>query len=593
MKITMIFCLLGACVSLELLSKNVKGSWSSTGSNAFENAKPTYHRHAYKSVYVGKTSGGGLCAGGKSSHLEAKVTLKDNSDAATKARGNYAGIAMRADSKTNSRGYQCKLSTEHGDNGIMLTRNGKSVSGCPRIDQSNGVYNRYTSGYRKDVKGPYDFKNLCQIQERVKSNSLFIKEKLYTVRMEVEQDIDLNTATVSCSVDGITRVWFTDPCPLKGGEFALDSKYQSTFKLTDFTGTSCDAVPTKAVAAPSLADGLKISGMGKTKSYWVSKDLAATSSVVHRYVGGCNNAGGLNREGGGRSNSALNVGALDSGKCVKDGFMEAQVSFRGDFLGDASGYKKVSDDGKFHHNQRPGVAGIAMRVDSTGTGSAGRGGDYDTFGYMCQMSSVHGKIAVYRGNNGQHHNYNYIGGGYLTGRYKCKNCTCKSPTGCKQFQLHSNGGLFENAKHSLRLEVTTDSAGHNHVKCSLNGTYVADVVDKRSGRHNWFPTSSRSKGPGPKTNQCGKFGLVSQDEDIVEFAITDYTGYVKPTPKPPTTGLQCSTACKWDGKKIEVTHDRALFAKNFKLYGKHGYKCHHDGKTCGCKCTGKSWPSSA
>jgi hypothetical protein len=594
MRVSCILLLATGAASLELLSTNAVGTWSSTGSNSFENARPTYFRHAYKSTFLGKSTGGGLCAS-SSGHLQVDVVMKSNTDAGVNARGNYAGIAMRADSKTKGGGYECRLSSEHGDNGIMLTRNGKSLNNaCHRVDQSRGVYNRYTSGYDSKSKfQKYDFKSLCQIQERVKKASLFKKDKKYVVRMEIEENSALNTATVSCFVDGKKMLYFTDPCPLTGGEFSLDAKYQSSFKVTDFTGTSCKDVPTKTTAAPSLADGLKLVGKGNTAGYWVSNNLAKSNSVMHRFNGGCNNgaypygksyhpyAGGMNSEGGGRSGKN-NVAALTSGKCLKDGFMQAEVSFLGDFLGGANGYKKVDKDGKMHHNQRPGYAGIAMRVDPKGTTVQ------QNYGYMCQMSSTNGKIGLYRGNNGDSSNrYNYIGGRYLTGRYRCKHCTCKSPAGCTQFQLQADGVLHHGAAHTLRLQITTDKDGHNNVQCRLNGTIVAEVVDKRSGRHKWFPTSSRSKGPGPKTNQCGDFGLITKDEDVIGFKVTDYTGYVKPTPAPTPVpgGIKCPIKCIPVGENnMRVVHKNHGGAAGFDHKKGLKHQCWRTSST-GCKCT--------
>ena len=69
------------------------------------------------------------------------------------------------------------------------------------------------------------------------------------------EDTDLNTVTVSCSVDGVKQLYFTDPCPLESGDFALDAKYQSSFHITSYI-TTCDKVPVPDVPSSSLADGL-------------------------------------------------------------------------------------------------------------------------------------------------------------------------------------------------------------------------------------------------------------------------------------------------------------------------------------------------
>jgi len=217
---------------------------------------------------------------------------------------------------------------------------------------------------------------------------------------------------------------------------------------------------------------------------------------------------------------------LAAGPASRTVFFEADVSFRGDFLGISNGYRKVSaDDTHIDENQRMGVAGIAMRVDSTNSGQAS-GTAYDSFGYMCQMSAKTGQVAVYRGRNGAAHNYNGLGSAYLSGRYRCKECTCKtdpSDASCTQFGFAS-GGWNPVAKHTLRLEVTTDADGHPNVECSLDGVTIVSVIDKRSGRHNWFPTSARSIGPSAGTNSCGDFGLVTTDSDVVEYTVKDYTG---------------------------------------------------------------------
>ena len=531
----------GTCESqkLELLSANQKGTWSATGANTFRLGDAAHHRHAYRKTFIGSNSGGGLCAAPGSSHFEADVTMLSSTNSQVQSKGNSAAISMRADAAKGSLGYQCKISTNHGDNGITLTRDGKKLA-CPRIDQSYGVMNRYSTGYDKNVPGPYTYAELCQIQERKKDASLFSKDQQYTLRMDLVEDADLNTVKVSCSVDGVTKLFFTDPCPLEGGAFALDAKYQTKFQVTDYTKQTCDTIPQAMPMVPSLADGLTLAGMGRTSAYWVSKNLAASNTVAHRYAGGCNNGAypygasnhpggaGLNREGGGRSNAALNVAALSSGSCTKDGFIEADVSVRGDFLGISNGYRKVSaDDTHIDENQRLGVAGIAMRVDRTDNGQAAssRNVAYDSFGYMCQMTAKNGQVSLYRGRNGAQHNSNRVGSYYLSGRYRCKACTCKttpSDASCTQFGFAS-GGWNASAKHTLRLEVANDADGHPNVKCILDGVTIVEAVDKQQGRHNRFP-GNQKVGPSAGTNSCGDFGLVTTDSDVVEYIVKDYTG---------------------------------------------------------------------
>jgi hypothetical protein len=539
-------------------------------------------------VYLGQSSGGGLCAVG-TSHLEVSVTMQDNSHSGVKARGNYAGVAMRADSTTNSGGYECRMSTEHGDNGISLTRDGESLSkACPRIDQTTGVYNKYTSHYDPEVEGPYDFHSLCQIQERTKSASLYAKEQTYTMRMEIEEDTEFQTATVRCFVDDELKLFFTDPCPLKGGEFALGAKYQSTFTVTDFTDTACDDVPVLAIAAPSLADGLTLNGMGNTDKYWASKN-AADNAVAHRYNGGCNNgaypygasyhpgAAGFNREGGGRSNDVLNVASLSSGTCLnlkEHGFIEADVSFKGDYLGGANGYAKADADGKTPENQRAGVAGIAMRVDSSD----------DSFGYMCQMSSTNGQVSVYRGStNGKVGDK--IGSKYISGKYGCPECTCRttatSGSGCDQFNFNDNNVLNAGDQHTLRLEVITDEDGTTivSVECSLNGTTIVSVAENVV--------------VGAEVT-CGDFGLVTYDHDIVAWTVKDYTGYVPP---PTTTssvadeeGGACSAKCckgTWSGTDCTPAAHGLILVQHDTTSGHAHHRCYEDashGRLCRCQC---------
>ena len=98
-------------------------------------------------------------------------------------KGNYAAISMRANAAKGTLGYQCRLSTEHGDNGISLTRDGKSLSGaCPRRPML--AMNRYSTATMRPSQDR-TLTEICQIQERVKSASLFSKDRKYTVSMEL------------------------------------------------------------------------------------------------------------------------------------------------------------------------------------------------------------------------------------------------------------------------------------------------------------------------------------------------------------------------------------------------------------------------
>ena len=136
----------GTCESqkLELLSANQKGTWSATGANTFRLGDAAHHRHAYRKTFIGSNSGGGLCAAPGSSHFEADVTMLSSTNSQVQSKGNSAAISIRADAAKGSLGYQCTISTNHGDNGITLTRDGKKLA-CPRIDQSYGVMNRYST----------------------------------------------------------------------------------------------------------------------------------------------------------------------------------------------------------------------------------------------------------------------------------------------------------------------------------------------------------------------------------------------------------------------------------------------------------------
>jgi hypothetical protein len=576
--ITLAFAAIAAA-SLEIVGEQLKTAskmgWTTTGTDTFtlnegKSTDEAYHKNwAGGLAFVGSSTGGGLCPAPGNSHLEAKVTMLEADPVAvggtltsgkTKTRmglldqvkdnGQYASIAMRADHATGDLGYRCQIDAmsigaadgkTRGLNAITLTRSGETVLGCPKIDNTNGVMRQWTTGFNKDVAGPYTYREVCQIRDRG-SLELFEKGQEYVMRMDLVEDADLGTVTVTCSIDGVQKLTFADPCPLKGGDYGLGSKYESKLQVTSYTELLCDNVPTPAALVPSLADGLTLAGMGRTAAYWASKDLASTNTVAHRYAGGCNNGAykngasvhpggaGFNREGGGRSNDAINVAALSSGTCVKDGFFEADVAFRGDFMGIGNGYGKVSaEDTHVTQDQRLGFAGIAMRVDATDNGQR-TSNQYNSFGYMCQISAKNGQVAVYRGRNGGTHGKdNTIGAAYLSGTYRCSQCTCSDGDApCSQFDLP----IDPRSKHTLRLEVTTDSDDNPVIECSLNGTVIVSNVDKRQGRHNWFPGDAKSLGPGVGTKSCGDFGLLTADTDIVEYTVKDYTGFVAPTASP-------------------------------------------------------------
>lgn len=240
-----------------IIATNKVGDWNELSLNTFQNDAPHYHRHAYRKTFLGE----GFCV--NEGHLEGKLTMhsatKENNGKyggnhwkGVEDRGNYAGIAMRADSATNQLGYQCQIDAKHQTYGIKMTRNGKHMTAlprndphwkagatCMRLDMSDGVANRWTTTGSKHWTMQQD--SLCSIQERNKAFApMFHKDTPYDVRMEVKNSEAIDGGLdVACFVDGEIKLWWTDPYPLKGGEFLIDSKYQSTFQLTDYTDTKC------------------------------------------------------------------------------------------------------------------------------------------------------------------------------------------------------------------------------------------------------------------------------------------------------------------------------------------------------------------
>jgi len=160
---------------------------------------------------------------------------------------------------------------------------------------------------------------------------------------------------------------------------------------------------------------------------------------------------------------------------------------------------------------------------------------------------THGKFGVYRGNDGGDHNRNSIAGGYLTGRYRCKNCKCKSGwEGCTQFTKPEIG-----ATHNLRLELSTVKGSvtgedRTHIKAYLNGTLVADVVDEEHRRYKRYLSGG---GPSDETNICGDFGLATYDSDVVSYKVLDYTGYV---PKPKVDQIKLELEVQPDYNEMDL-----------------------------------------
>jgi len=274
--------------------------------------------------------------------------------------------------------------------------------------------------------------------------------------------------------------------------------------------------------APSLADGLTLNGIGQTGKFWKS---TGSDSVTHYYSGACNSHGGKNREAGagvyggssssGARGDALNVASLTPSKCVKDGFIEADVTLVNDYLNGPSGQYGSGSNGN---------VGLLMRVQSDSDGKGHKMGvNYDSWGYLFQVDMTSGKIALFRGNNGGDHNRNGISAAYLTGRYRCKNCKCKgSWDTCEQFSKPEIGST-----HNMRLEIATTDKGYNHVKAFLNGTLVVDKIDQPN-RGRW----THGLSPSAETNMCGDFGLATYDSDVVAYKIKNYTGYVPPVKGP-------------------------------------------------------------
>jgi hypothetical protein len=504
------FALLAASSAADLTMLGNTDGWTQSG-NSFTGAGAWRGRH----VFLGKSTGGGMCASANA-NIDATLHLPEN------RYGELGSVMMRADSKTGSTGYTCKLDTRKGQ-GVMLTRDGKKPNNCVHRDFHLGKPTRWDPNalWRADLQ------NQCFIRDR--AWTMFNGATDYNMKMTIVENAD-ETATIECSVDGKLLAWYTDPCPLKGGEYGLQtSRNVAQFAINDFTDRSCDDVPVKAAQQPSLADGLTLTGMGKTSQFWKSAGQTA-NTVTHYYSGACNSHGGKNREAGGgvyggsssygARSDALNVASLKPKKCVKDGFIEADVSLVADYLNGPSRQYGAGSNG---------AAGLLMRVESDSDGKDHKYGvNYDSWGYLFQVDMTHGKFSVYRGNNGGDHNRNSIAGGYLTGRYRCKNCKCKSGwEGCTQFTKPVIGST-----HNLRLELSTvkgrvTGEDRTHVKAYLNGTLVADVVDEEHHRHKRYLSGG---GPSDETNMCGDFGLATYDSDVVSYKIKDYTGYVKDTP---------------------------------------------------------------
>jgi len=441
----------------------------------------------------------------------ADATLDVNLNLDESRYGELGAVSMRADSAAKETGYTCRLDTRKGQ-GMMLTRNGKKPNNCVHRDFSKGLPTRWDpkAAWRENLK------NQCFIRDR--AWTMFDGATDYNIKMDIVQNDD-ETATIQCSVDGKLLAWYTDPCPLTGGEYGLEtSRNNANFDIKSYTDRSCNEVAVESKEAPSLADGLTLNGMGKTKQFWKSEN-SEENTVTHYYSGACNSHGGKNREAGagvyggsssyGARGDALNVASLTPPQCVKDGFIEADVTLVNDYLNGPAGNYGAGSNGN---------VGLLMRVESDSLGKDHKYGvNYDSWGYLFQVDMQNGKVGVYRGNNGGDHNRNSIGGAYLTGRYGCKNCKCKSWDNCEQFTKPVIGST-----HNLRLELSTTDNDRTHVKAYLNGTLVIDVVDEEHRRYKrWMGTA-----PSEDTNMCGDFGLATYDSDVVSYKIKDYTGYV-------------------------------------------------------------------
>jgi hypothetical protein len=511
MKFTAAFLASAAAADLTMLGDTA--GWTQTG-NTFKGAGAWTGR----SLFLGKKTNGGMCASGNA-HLETNIHLSES------RYGELGSVMMRADATTKSTGYKCTLDTRKGQ-GILLTRDGKKPNNCIHRDFSNGAPTRW------DPSAAWRAANNNQCFIRDRAYTMYNGATDYKLKMTIVENAD-NTATIQCSVAGKLMAWYTDPCPLTGGDYGLaTSRNVADFGISSFTDSSCDAVKKIAEKPVVMTDGLTLSGIGKTAKFWKS---VGSDTVSHYYSGACNSAGGKNREAGagvygqsasyGARSDALNVAALKPAKCVKNGFIEADVTLVADYLNGAVGQYGAGSQGN---------VGILMRVDSSSDGKGHKMGvNYDSWGYMFQVSMDSGKFAVYRGNNGGDHNKNSIAAGYLTGRYRCKTCKCTgSWDTCTQFQKPVVG-----AAHTLRMEISQTASGFNHIKAYLNGTMVADKIDQPNRWGSWIGTA-----PSAQTNMCGDFGLATYDSDVVKYKIKDYTGYVAPTAAPTAKPTAAPTA---------------------------------------------------
>merc|ERR1712028_286080 len=89
---------------------------------------------------------------------------------------------------------------------------------------------------------------------------------------------------------------------------------------------------------------------------------------------------------------------------------------------------------------------------------------------------------------------------------------------------------------------------------------------------------------GAKANPVSRRLVVAEVEKLESEAFAKATGATflqfKPTKGANGVSKMCAT-CKWDGKKIIVTH-----YINAQKHGEKGlqHKCYHDGDTCKCVC---------
>ena len=386
----------------------------------------------------------------------------------------------------------------------MLTKNGKKPLNCLQRDFSNGATTQWDpSQATRDYMG-----NQCFIRDRAWAT--FEDTTDYQLKMTIDDDTEAGTATVKCWVDGELYSWYTDPCPLTGGEYGLEvSRNAATFAITSFTDRSCDDVPVVAEQSPSLTDGLTLTGNDESARFWKS---TGQDTVTHMFAGTCNqprpdlqNTGGQNRAKPGRSVMGnFNNANLAGSSCVKDGFIDADVTLKYDFLN--------------RNNGELGTVGLTMRNDAS-TGD---------FGYRCNLEMARGKVEVYRGGYSRS-----ISGSYLTGRYKCSSCTCDHQSSCDQFNFveranTDNRGndlsqwiLNQGDAHNMRMEMSTASNGLPRIKCFLNGTLVQDITDGQGRQFNGNQPTRRNKA-------CGDFGLATIDSDVVSFKVNGYTGQSPP-----------------------------------------------------------------